>query len=433
MTKSKISKFKQATILVFYLMTCCTLLTLIIFLSNIAIAQDKEELARKAKQLGEQAAQNAQGQVNSNFIGINNHQLKDTLGYSGIDIKEMHRPINELEDLGSSKLLTSGDAHTAKDSSAINPAEKCNKNNCNINQIFTPSAALDRQEEMENRGFSKDENGMAINDRAYLDKALKLTKNAGKEFGFLSSNIEKCKEGEQTYTSYEQNTCDQYYDRQVNSCFPQQIVEIDPEYSYLCNKTREAKIKTCKDKITSIKCRDSHECDMGGIEPGSIASDMKFEHKGGILTIGTICDNCWSGDCAVYDRNTSFRIKNLNSVKEFTIFKVGFDDYLKIMINGHIVYVGPDGGNKLEVQAIRRRFFSFRKVDYGTGIDKCERDTNWIRDVSIDLKPYLKEGENNLHIRVIVSGAGEGWLQIRAKQNCCSKWDVKREEICDYS
>jgi hypothetical protein len=54
------------------------------------------------------------------------------------------------------------------------------------------------------------------------------------------------------------------------------------------------------------------------------------------------------------------------------------------------------------------------------------------REPNIDLKPYLKEGENILKTRVIVGGVGEGWLQIRAKQNCCSKWDIKREDKMRY-
>jgi hypothetical protein len=196
------------------------------------------------------------------------------------------------------------------------------------------------------------------------------------------------------------------------------------------------KEKVCIDVIKTIKCKDSKECDMGGIEPGSVDSDMKFVYENGQLTIGTISDNYWGGHCAIYDRTTSFKIKNLTQIKEFTLFEVGFDDYLLIKVNGHVVYVGPDGGNKLEVVTIKHKIFSHifetQEVNYGTGQAECERSTNWIKQVGIDLKPYLKEGKNEIFTRTIVTGGGEGWLKIRAKQNCCTSWDITREEKCDY-
>lgn len=380
---------------------------------SISMALGNEELARRAKLAGEQAARNNETTLKNSFNNI--AVQKENFGFSGINIQDANRPINELEDLGTTKLFTA------------------TKDNEGIEKVFTPENSLTRQAEMDKIGFKRDENGKTINDKGYLDKSLKITKTKVKDFDFLKGSINECQGGEQINTLYEQNTCDQYLDPKISSCYPTQIVEIDSKYNYLCNKVRDAKIKTCNDQIVSIKCKDSYECDMGGIEPGSVASDVKFEHKGGILTIGTICDNCWSGACAVYDRNTSFRIKNLSLIKEFIIFKVGFDDYLRITINGHIVYVGPHGGNKLEVKTLRDRIFGHQVVDFGTGTDRCELGTSWVRDVNIDLKSYLNEGENNLHIRVIVSGAGEGWLQIKAKQNCCNNWEIKREEICEYS
>jgi hypothetical protein len=388
-------------------------------------AVNLDEIAKGAKEAGQAAAGKAQPLLNSYFTDMNNHQLKETVGFEGVNVKGNNMELDRAESEGLTNLrktpVNTGDS--------IQNSPPCNKDDCAVGRVFGSSATLKRQEEIEKIGIEKDEKGMPINNKGYLDKAFAVTKQA-KDMDYFGGEAD-CKEGEDITTTYSKDVCDQYYSRKVSSCFPRQVVEIDPEYSYICNKKRETKIKTCSETITSITCKDSKECDLGGIEPSSVASDMKYEHKDGVLTIGTIADNYWRGTCATYDRTTRFRIKNVSKIKDFTIFRVGFDDYLQIIINDHTVYVGPDGGHKLEVRAVggKRRL----KVHNGNSDRACERDTNWNNEVNIDLKPYLKEGENILKTRVIVSGAGEGWLQIRAKQNCCSKWDISRGTTCKYS
>lgn len=73
------------------------------------------------------------------------------------------------------------------------------------------------------------------------------------------------------------------------------------------------------------------------------------------------------------------------------------------------------------------------KVFNGTKWDQCERNTNWNNTVAVDLKPYLKDGENTLQMKIIVSGAGEGWLKIQAKQQCCAnnEWQETWNENCE--
>ena len=339
--------------------------------------------------------------------------------------------LEEVENL-SVGVMQHNDDQALREMQGESVTYQCDKNNCEVGHTFSSLSTVTRQEELEQQGFEKDENGMPINNLGYLDKALSFAKN-NNEFDFLSGTASNCQPIEESITTSTEDICDQYYDLKSNSCFPKQIVEIDPEYKYSCNKIREEKIKTCREEIVSITCKDSHECDLGGIERGSVDSDMKFEFNNGVLTIGTIADNYWGGHCAIYDRTTTFKITNKDKIKDFFLFKVGFDDYMQIILNGHLIYIGPDGGNKLEVTTVGSRFWKHQVVDNGSGHHACERGVSWTREPNVDLRPYLKEGENILKTRVIVAGAGEGWLQIRAKQNCCSKWDIKREEKCDIS
>ena len=190
-----------------------------------------------------------------------------------------------------------------------------------------------------------------------------------------------------------------------------------PQNSYDCSQSLK------------LTCKQAGECDSGGIVKASVSSDMKFEYSYPYLTIGTIADNYWGGRCDAYDRVTKFQVRNKEEIKEFKIVQVGFDDYLWIKVNGHTVYVGPDGGNRLEIVQTGG-FFNFKVIETGNGRRSCERETNWNFNVDINLLPYLKEGENEIWIRVIVAGAGEGWMKIIAKQHCCMSWQEQWSEQC---
>jgi hypothetical protein len=205
-------------------------------------------------------------------------------------------------------------------------------------------------------------------------------------------------------------------------------------------------LRTCEAPITKFNCEKSLkvncvrtvECDYGGIERDSVATDMTLDYSGGILTIGSIDDNNWDGQCKVYDRPTTFRTKNVHLIKQFRLIKVGFDDHIEVSLNGHIVYVGPYGGSKLEVverEHIGRRGHVFKEltVNNGQKEEQCELGTSWVNDVNIDLKPFLREGENTLRIKVIVSNYGEGWVKIEAKQQCCPPENWAEEWLEDCS
>ena len=394
-----------------------------------AYAMLSEDDLRKFKQEGQNIAKGLESNISGSF---QDKQLQETIGFEGTNIRGNNMQLEEVENL-SVGVMQHNDEQALREMQGESVTYQCNKETCEVGHTFSSLSTVKRHEELDKQGFERDENGNPINNQAYLDKVLSFAKN--NEFNFLSGSTSNCQPIEENITTSTQETCDQYYDLKTSSCFPKQIVEIDPEYKYSCNKIREEKLKICREEIVSITCKDSHECDLGGIERGSVDSDMKFEFSNGVLTIGTIADNYWGGSCATYDRTTTFKITNKDKIKDFFLFKVGFDDYMQITLNGHLIYVGPDGGNKLEVVTRQSGFWhhNYQVVNNGSGDSGCERGTNWTREPNVDLRPYLKEGENILKTRVIVAGWGEGRLQIRAKQNCCSKWEIKREEKCDIS
>lgn len=194
---------------------------------------------------------------------------------------------------------------------------------------------------------------------------------------------------------------------------------------YSCNRT------------LSLTCKGTEECNRGGIIRDTIkADDMMIFFEYPYLTIGTIADNHWHANCEAFERNTSFKIKNVKDLEEFKIVQAGFDDYFLIKVNGTTVYVGPDGGDKLEIKdTIVTNWFGYqhsvKKIDNGKGIKNCERGTSWNKSLNIDIIPYLKEGDNVIHTKTIVAGAGEGWLKIKVKQHCCNEWEENWVDECE--
>jgi hypothetical protein len=424
------NKPKQILFTLFISLKIFIVLKLLLCDAQAFAALSADEL-RAHKESGQSIARSLKSNVAGSFQNMETHELKEIVGYEGSNVRGTGMQLEEAESAGE-HIKQRNDEKALKELQGEAVEYACDKNNCEVGHTFSSVASFKRQEELEKQGFDRDENGMPINNKSYLDKALHAIKN--NEFDYLSGCSSNCQPSEETITTSHEETCDQYYDYKVDSCFPKQIVEIDPEYKYSCNKKRDEKIKTCNEKITSIRCIASQECDMGGIERGTVASDMKFEFEAGVLTIGTIADNYWDGgSCGQFDRTTTFKVKNKDKIKEFMLFKVGFDDYMQIILNDHLIYVGPDGGNKLEMVTIKSWPWNGKKVDNGFGRRNCERGESWTREPNIDLKPFLKEGENVIKTRVIVGGVGEGWMQIRAKQNCCTNWDIQREKICNLS
>ena len=212
---------------------------------------------------------------------------------------------------------------------------------------------------------------------------------------------------------------------------PQYVIDTEQEHTsditytkVICEQPQNS--YDCAQSL-KLTCKQAGECDSGGIVKASVSSDMKFEYSYPYLTIGTIADNYWGGRCDAYDRVTKFQVRNKEEIKEFKIVQVGFDDYLWIKVNGHTIYVGPYNEGYVEP------FFGNRygpRVNTNRGQYLCDLEKNWNFNVDINLLPYLKEGENEIWMRVIVAGAGEGWMRIIAKQHCCMSWQEQWSEQC---
>jgi len=210
-------------------------------------------------------------------------------------------------------------------------------------------------------------------------------------------------------------------------------VSTPAEYSeQVCTEWRETELHNCTETL-QLSCNRPVECDAGGIQLHTMQSDMRWDYTYPILTLGTIGDNIWGGYCAIYDRSTTFTIEDIDKVAEFTLIQTGFDDWIRITVNGTVVRVGPYGGDRLEV--VNRELFSgytYQVVQYNaTQTGGCELSTSWNQSLNIDIKPYLRTGSNTIDMRVIVAGGGEGWMKFRATQYCDCQWQENWVSTCD--
>jgi hypothetical protein len=213
-------------------------------------------------------------------------------------------------------------------------------------------------------------------------------------------------------------------------------------------------VKTCEEttlveklciRELQLNCVDKVECDVDKIAPTSIASDMKWEHQGNYITLSTLSENWrsasqdyWNDDnwfnfCKEYDRVTTFNIADLNKIREFKLVEEWADDYLQVKINDQIVFSNLDG-DKLEVRDMTV-LTRLKAVHNGIKEFLCERndypnENNYYFNKEIDLKPYLKEGQNEIFMRTIIGAQGKAWIKIKAKQDCCVKWSESWKENC---
>lgn len=225
--------------------------------------------------------------------------------------------------------------------------------------------------------------------------------------------------------------CDEAINVETKICNKKRELKIDSKYLYQCNKERQYTNKSCN-KTLQIICKQNTECDSGGIVLTSINSDVAWRYNYPQLVVGTIADNYWGGNCALYERNVKFEIKNKDAITNFRLTGVGFDDHMQINLNGQTIYVGPYGGTGIALVTVPSKGFISTRTYVNNGFDNfsCELATSWYFAQNIDLKPYLLDGENILNFKVIVSGAGEGWMRIDARQQCCNEYDEIWSEDC---
>lgn len=150
--------------------------------------------------------------------------------------------------------------------------------------------------------------------------------------------------------------------------------------------------------------------DFGALELAVSSSDVyaRANQQGDAVAIeaGSVGDNYWNSN--VYERSIEFELDSLSKFSSFAITHLNFDDWLLIKVNGKLVYVGPYGGDRLDVPYHNRVCYTAQNC-YG-----WELGHSWQRRVNIDLLAHLQVGSNRIDAKVVVGGGGEFHMQMRA-------------------
>lgn len=242
---------------------------------------------------------------------------------------------------------------------------------------------------------------------------------------------------ETTPAQYTTETCSSLKEVGQQQCTMGRVINIDADANFQCEQTVNAyETLKCR-RSSSVTCTGGGDgCDQGGIVPNSWAGDMAtswFPDGAGnyILQFGTIADNYWCGWAITQDRTLTFTIRDVGLITRFALTRAAFDDWILVQVNGTTVYVGPYGGDRLQAQCTQFSWLRRCTVQYGEdSFGSPELATSWNFGLNIDLRPYLRNGQNTVFMRVIVAGCGEGAIQMTTRQMCPLQCSVSTRNDC---
>lgn len=230
--------------------------------------------------------------------------------------------------------------------------------------------------------------------------------------------------------------CSEYTGAELFLCEAALKVKVDPNWNYSCLETKYQNNQYQCSKKLKVICEQAPDCTTAGVEAGSLQGDMQVSftkdsgesHK---LVFGSIGNNYFSE--GQYDRELLVKIKNLKKLSDFTLRRVEYDDWLVVKVNDTIVYSSYE--NKMlytESYSGHGIFRLYNSVyeEGGKRVGIRERNESWKKELNLDIRPYLKEGNNTIWTRTIVGGNGENALIFSVHQYCDSICTESWEDGC---
>jgi hypothetical protein len=130
------------------------------------------------------------------------------------------------------------------------------------------------------------------------------------------------------------------------------------------------------------------------------------------LTFGTWSDNYWGS--GQYDRSMNFVVDDLSQIESFVLNHAAFDDWIWVKINDVTVYIGPYSNYGITSIELSGKHVMTNVTTYNGELGKSWSYNN----LNINLKPYLRAGNNTVWTRTIVQGGGESYIDMRIKRTC---------------
>jgi hypothetical protein len=213
----------------------------------------------------------------------------------------------------------------------------------------------------------------------------------------------------------------------------QQTCEEDEEQLFFCN--RSIKDVNCSSKTP---CAFDNAEGEGGLYTSASNSEFasssggkfkwNYDYSKGELVFGNDtkysynCRDEGGGDgCCTKEFSARFFIKDKGSVSEFAMSEVFENNIMDIWVNGYLIYQGKHYGERPRGEC-----------DGGTYPRECWLNAcheHW-KSHYVDLKSYIRDGWNEVSVKLSYTRVGHAGLKIRAKQYCCTNWSDEWETDC---
>ena len=204
------------------------------------------------------------------------------------------------------------------------------------------------------------------------------------------------------------------------------------------------------EKMLNVSCEATEECEAGSIELGSVDSSVDWSYHYPYLKIGTkhgysdfTCGRNCCGTAVIRGR---FKLRDTSEIRKFKLYRIESAEHVMVKVNGHVAY-NIWGGYKLELtnrylnrgqHGASRRIDSDTPADYKKFIDAGNgRGSTCLFNDGIkstiedrDLRPYFREGWNDIEITMIYTGSGHVMTEFEVRQQCCTKLTDKWEKRC---
>ncbi|MCC9289620.1 conjugal transfer mating pair stabilization protein TraN [Pseudomonas aeruginosa] len=115
------------------------------------------------------------------------------------------------------------------------------------------------------------------------------------------------------------------------------------------------------------------------------------------ISVGTVGDYYWSGNCKIYEEYTRFRVIAKDAIISATVDRADFDDYFQILFNDEMLWTHTPG--------------VFPPVTAGS----CERGTSWNVAPNKVITDKFRSDDDviTFKTRTSVTGGGEGYARIK--------------------
>ena len=209
------------------------------------------------------------------------------------------------------------------------------------------------------------------------------------------------------------------------------------EYSRVTCQSPSSKVIACKNTLTQLTCKNRGNCSAGGIVRGSEtarlqALNLNYPH----MEVGTLSTIYDEGRCKIINEDVRFQIKNINLIGEFRLLHMSYSDWIRLELNGVEIVNTTGGQGSFTMEASRMGWFSIPQGDEycslrsGDKKQTCNTKEFYKKDLNLDLKPFLKEGNNHLKIELAFGNSGQLYLKFFAPERCCTDFDEHWRETC---